>query len=123
MFGLLDIMDKAKHPGVEAYREEIKKICGDTYVARMEKIKPLLGDFSFEAEAFYGDKPDRFDIHLRELITNFEGDLINLDLIQAMSELRAAERAGNQVLLTELAKKCQALSIRKAEISRKRENH
>ncbi|MFA6432686.1 MAG: DNA primase [Candidatus Paceibacterota bacterium] len=123
MFGLLDLMEKAALPGAVAYREEIRKIADSTYEQRIEKIKPLMSDFSFEAEAFYGDKPERFDIHMRELITNFEGDLVNIELIQAMTELKAAERTGGeQALVAELAKKCQALSIRKADIGKKREN-
>jgi len=123
MFGLLDLMEKAALPGAVVYREEIRKIADSTYEQRIEKIKPLMSDFSFEAEAFYGDKPERFDIHMRELITNFEGDLVNIELIQAMTELKAAERTGGeQALVAELAKKCQALSIRKADIGKKREN-
>ena len=78
-----------------------------------------MGDFSFEAEAFYGEEPDRWNIHMKELIANFEADLLNEDLISAMNELRVAERAGDQAKVAELAKRCQVLSIRKAEISRR----
>ncbi|MGC9605144.1 MAG: DNA primase [Minisyncoccia bacterium] len=120
MFGLLDLMEKAQAAAAAAYRDRIMKAAGDSYAARLERIKPLLPDFSFEAEAFYGAEPERWDIHMDELIANFEEDLLNGGLIQAMNELRAAERAGDQERVAELARKCQDLSIRKAEVRKRK---
>jgi hypothetical protein len=113
-------MEKAQAAAAAAYRDRIMKAAGDSYAARLERIKPLLPDFSFEAEAFYGAEPERWDIHMDELIANFEEDLLNGGLIQAMNELRAAERAGDQERVAELARKCQDLSIRKAEVRKRK---
>jgi DNA primase len=120
MFGLLDLMEKAQAPAATAYRDRIVKTAGDSYAVRLERIKPQIGDFSFEAEAFYGAEPERWDIHMSELIANFEEDLLNAELIGAMNELRAAERAKDQARMAELAKKCQDLSIKKAEVRKQK---
>jgi hypothetical protein len=45
---------------------------------------------------------------------------MNEELMTTMQELRAAEKAGNVSLVGELAKKCQALSVRKAEVGKRR---
>ncbi len=118
MFGLLDLMEKGKLQAAADYRARVVKIAGDSYAERAERIKPLLADVSFEAEAIYGGEPDRWPIHMDELIANFGEDIVNAELIQTMGELRAAERAGDQARVAELAKKCQALSVRKAEVAK-----
>ena len=120
MFGLLELMNKAGHPGAKDFAEQIKKIAGDEYNEIAAKAKELASDIAFEAESFYASDPTRWDLHMRELIWNFEEDLINENIIMTMGELRAAEKAGNQALVGELAKKCQVLSIRKAEVTKNR---
>ena len=115
MFGLLDLMEKAANPAAAGYRERIMEIAADTYAERSERIQPFLADASFEAEAIYGGEPERWPLHMDELIANFETDMVNDELILTMNQLRAAERAGDQARVAELARKCQALSIRKAE--------
>ena len=120
MFGLLALLENANLPVATDYREQIKKIAGESYESRLARIQPLLPDLSFEAESLFGADPNRLSIHMKELISNFEEDLINLDLIKAMGELKMAEKAGDQVRVTELAKKCQVLSIRKAEVVKKK---
>ena len=123
MFGLLDLMEKGKSPVTAEYRERIIKIAGDSYAERVERIKPLLADASFEAETIYGGEPDRWPIHMDELISNFNEDMVNQELIATMGELRAAERAGDHARVAELAKKCQALSVRKAEVAKGKRGH
>lgn len=120
MFGLLSLIESSDIPNALQYRDMIKKIASDSYEARMKKIEPLMADLSFEAETFYGDDKKRWDIHIKELISNFEEDLINEDLMQTMARLRTAERAGDKVIVEEMAKKCQILSLRKAEVTKKR---
>jgi len=120
MFGLLDIMQRANHPGTADYVEQIRKISGDTFEARDRRAKELIADLSFEAEAFFGAEPAKWDIHMRDLITNFEEDLVSEELIRTMNELRLKEKAKDQAAVAELAKKCQILSIRKAEIAKLR---
>ncbi len=120
MFGLLSLMESSKIPLATDYREQIRKIAGPTYEERIQKIEPIMRDLSFEAEAFFGNDQKRSDIHMKELIMNFEEDLINADLITTMGELRLAEKAGNTLRVGELANKCQVLSMRKAEIGKRK---
>ena len=120
MFGLLDMMTKAAHPRASEYAAQIEKIAGDTYVVRKAHADALMGDLAFEAEAFFGTEPAGWDTHMKDLITNFEEDLVSEELIGTMNELRRRERDNDQVAVAELAKKCQILSIRKAEIARLR---
>lgn len=119
MFGLLELMEKANHPKAADYRIQVEKIAGDSYKARIERIKPLLSDISFEAESFFGTEPVRWDVHMADLIDNFEIDLINEELVSCMTALRSAEKAKDQTKVAEMAKKCQILSIRKADIAKK----
>ncbi len=120
MFGLLTLMESVNEGAAVQFREEIKKIADASYEERIRRIEPLLADLSFEAETFYGTEKDRWDVHMKELISNFEEDIINQDLILTMGELRKAESAGDNSKVAELAKKCQVLSIRKAEVGKKR---
>jgi hypothetical protein len=62
----------------------------------------------------YGNDTGKFDVHMKELILNFEVDLINEELVSAMGALKVAEKEGNSARVSELAKKCQDLSTRKA---------
>ncbi len=118
MFGLLQIMESLGLPEAKDYREKVKKIAGEGYDELVKKMAPVLNDITFEAESFYGDDKSRFDIHIKELIKNFELDTINYELIQTMAKLRNAEKEGNTSLVAEMAKKCQVLSIRKGEVGR-----
>jgi DNA primase len=120
MFGLLSLMEKSRSAQADGYREQIRKMAGPSYEARMTRINPVIDDLVFEAEAFFGNDDVRWDDSMKELIVNFEEDLMNEELMSAMQEIRIAERSGNVALVTELAKKCQALSIRKAEIGKNR---
>ncbi len=122
MFGLLAIMEKTAAPQAISYREQIQKIAGATYADRMARVEPLMSDMAFEAEAFFGDDQKEWDHHMEELVENFEEDVISEELISSMNELKQAEKAGNADLVAELAKKCQVLSMRKAEVAKKRRN-
>jgi DNA primase len=124
LFGLLALMAKEKTPErtakVEEYKELIRKAAGATYEARAERARAMVDDLLFEAEAFFGNDEKHWEKHMRELLANFEEDLMNEELMTTMQELRAAEKAGNVSLVGELAKKCQALSVRKAEVGKRR---
>ena len=120
MFGLLMLMEKESMPIAVDYREQIKKICGESYTERCARIDAVASDVLFEADAMFGVDTNRWAIHMKELIVNFETDLVNQDLINSMQELKTAEKAGDTARLAELAQKCQVLSIRKAEIGKKR---
>jgi DNA primase len=122
MFGLLHLMEKASSEKVKVadYRKQIKKMAGSTYDARATQAEAMISDLTFEAEAFFGNDEKHWDKHMKELLVNFEEDLMNEELMATMQELKAAERAANNELVSELAKKCQALSVRKAEIGKMR---
>jgi DNA primase len=120
MFGLLYHVEKIAPDEGKKYRAEIQKIAGDSYTSLMSQIEPLISDLTFEAEAIFGNEIKDWDRHMKELILNFEEDIINKELITSMSDLKLAEKAGDMTKVTELAKKCQVLSIRKAEVGKKK---
>ena len=120
MMGLLDLMEREHAPKAPEYRTTIEKIAGGAFVQMVERMKPAMADISFEAEALFGSEPERWGVHMADLIANFEDDLVAGDLIRAMTELRQAEKRGDQAAVAEMAQRCQALSIRKAEMARNR---
>ena len=122
MFGLLALIEKKQPDAAETYRTEIKKIAGASYAERVARIEPILSDLVFEAEAFFGNDEKNWDRHMKELIVNFEENSISDELLNSMNELRVAEKAGDMAKVSELAKKCQVLSMRKAEVGKKRRN-
>ena len=114
MLGLLSLLEKTDAPKAATYRASIAKIAQSSFDRMVERAQPLMGDISFEAEAFYGSEPERWLIHMDELVSNFEEDIVNKELVSTMNELRAAERAHDGPRVAELAQRCQALSVRKA---------
>ena len=125
LFGMLFVMEKEKgasekEKSIAEYRDQLKKIAGDTYAERVTRAESIKSDLMFEAEKYFGTDQSRWDFHMKELLLNFEEDVINAELFQAMNDLRQAEKAGDQARGQECAKKCQVLSIRKAEILKKR---
>ncbi len=121
MFGLLGLIEKSSKKDSE-YRKQIQKIVGSSYETLMTKIESLMSDITFEAEAFYGGDQKEWDRHMKELIMNFEEDVISQELVDSMNALKFAEKAGDHAKVAELAKKCQVLSMRKAEVGKKRRN-
>ncbi len=120
MLGLLDLMEKAGHPTVADISVRIKKIAGDSYEDMMSRAKQIENDLAFEAEAFFGADASKWDAHMSDLIANFEEDVVAQELIATMNELRRKERENDQAAVAELAKKCQILSVRKADLSKQR---
>ncbi|MEK7646430.1 MAG: DNA primase [Patescibacteria group bacterium] len=118
MFGLLGLMESAGVSG--DYRERIRTIAGATYDDRVARIQPLMSDVLFEAESFFGATQDRWGLHMQELLTNFEEDILSEQLMSAMQDLRTAEKAGDHARVAELATECQRLSLRKAEVLKKK---
>jgi DNA primase len=120
MFGLLNLMQSAGVTGTAEYVQQIQKIAGTSYDSRVARAQAVMSDLLFEAESFFGTSQERWGIHMKELLFNFEEDVLNEELISTMQELRMAEKAGDQARVAELATKCQVLSIRKAEILKQR---
>lgn len=118
LFGLIHLMEINKDSRTEDYKVRIKKICGDSYEERVKRLGPIIDDLSFEAESLYGDDNSKWIVHIKELLVNFEEDIINEELVVTMGRLRKAEKDGNAAVVAEMAKKCQVLSIRKGELRR-----
>ncbi|MEN9912908.1 MAG: primase, primase protein [Candidatus Parcubacteria bacterium] len=122
LFGLLALIEKKEAAEAEKYRIQIKKMADASYEVRLARIEPLLGDLAFEAEAFYGNDAADWKNHMKELLFNFEEDMVAEELILSMNELKAAEKAGDGARVAELAQKCQVLSMRKGEIAKRRKS-
>ena len=122
MFGLLGLMEAAKSPQTTEYRGQIQTIAGHSYDEYLKRTADGMSDILFEAEAFFGANPGLWDAHMKELVLNFEEDLINGELMDTMKALRAFEKNGEQQKMAEAAKKCQELSAKKADIGKKRKN-
>ncbi|MFA6404766.1 MAG: CHC2 zinc finger domain-containing protein [Candidatus Paceibacterota bacterium] len=120
LFGLLYLMKKEKSKKVDTFIEELKRLDQKSYDIRKARADSIASDLVFEAEAFFGNDEDLWEKNAKELLINFEEDLINIELIDTMQELKIAEARHNTKSVAELAKKCQALSIRKAEINKRR---
>lgn len=120
MFGLWSHLSKIEPESAKKYLADIQKIVGDSYGKLWAEVEPLMSDLAFEAEAIFGSDQKNWDRHMKELIINFEEDVISQELITSMNALRQAEKAGDMATVTELAKKCQVLSIRKAEVAKKK---
>jgi hypothetical protein len=133
LFGLLFLMEKEsvnnaqlpmKNEQIQEYRQQIKKMAGDSYEARAKSAEENRGDLMFEAESFFGTDAGKDGVNwikpMKELLSNFEEDILSDEIISAMHELKIAEKAGNQERVIELAKKCQALSIRKAQVGKRK---
>ncbi len=120
MFGLLILMEAAGVKSAPEFRERIRVASGLDYDMLIKKIEPLTSDISFEAEAVFGNDQVRWDLHMPELVLNFEEDLVSEQLVATMQELKSAEKAGDASRVGELAKMCQELSIKKAEIAKRR---
>lgn len=118
LFGLLHLMESFGLEEAKGYREKVKKIAGDSYKEKIERLNPIINDLSFEAESLYGDNKEKWNMHIKELLINFEEDLINEELIITMGKLRAAEKDGDTATVADMAKKCQVLSIRKGELKK-----
>ena len=132
LFGLLFLMEKESvnnaqlpmtNEQIQEYKQQIKKMAGDSYESRAKSAEENRGDLMFEAESFFGTDAGKDGVNwtkpMKELLSNFEEDILSDEIISAMHELKMAEKAGNQERVMELAKKCQALSIRKAQLNKK----
>jgi len=120
LFGLLYLMEKEGGEQAQKYLDQLKKMAGDSYSEREKRVQVMKGDLLFEAEEFFGSVRDNWSKQAEILLSNFEEDLVNEEIIKTMQELKIAEKDQNKDLLRDLVNKCQALSMRKAEIGKRR---
>jgi DNA primase len=104
---------------IEEYYNQIKKMAGDSYESRLTRATQNKSDLMFEAESFFGIDPAVWHTPMKELLSNFEEDILSDEIMTSMHELKLAEKIGDHTRVSELAQKCQALSIRKAEVGRR----
>jgi DNA primase len=116
LFGLLFLVETFDPIKAKEFRSQIEKVAGQSFAEKISKADSMKSDIAFEAEAFFGTDQTKFENHKKELLANFEEDLVGQELIQAMNKLREAEREGNNEVVAEMAKKCQILSMRKSHI-------
>jgi DNA primase len=120
LFGLLYLMEKENKEQAKKYLVQLKKIADNSFEERAQRAKTMVSDLLFEAEEFFGAVRDNWDKQAEILLSNFEEDLVNEEIIRTMQELKIVEKDQDKKLLGELVKKCQALSMRKAEIGKRR---
>lgn len=119
LFGMIFVMEAGSDPRAAQYREELMKISGTSFTERLTRATAMKSDLMFEAEEYFGNDKDKWDFHMKELAFNFEQNIVNEELLEAMQGLRNAEKAKDQAKAEEYAKKCQVLSIRKAEMMKR----
>lgn len=76
----------------------------------------VVKDYAFEAEINFGSNANEHTIE--ELFINLEVENINNRLSDNMSEIRKFEKVKDHEKVSELAKSCQILSIRKAQLAK-----
>ncbi|MCX6719225.1 MAG: toprim domain-containing protein, partial [Candidatus Taylorbacteria bacterium] len=89
IFGLLALMEKKIKEEAEKYRELMKNIAGDRYEEHVSRSAATMVDHIFEAEALYGEDEPSWHRHMKELLFNYEIDMINDELVKTMQELKA----------------------------------
>lgn len=120
LFGLLFLMEKDLAGEVDMFKESLRKITLETFEERSVRAQALRSDLMFEAENFFGTDPQKWKKNAAEMLVNFEEDLVSEELVLAMQELKSLEKSGMSDRLSDLIKKCQVLSLRKAEIGKRR---
>ena len=133
LFGLLAYLAHEKLLDVDGIYATVQQIAGDErYHNLIRRVELVKDELSLEAEIFFGTEKDirRHQKHIDELLLNFEEDIVREDFALAMAELSRHERKGDKTATTDitsspetsedLMKKCQALSLRLAEIAKKR---
>lgn len=118
LFGLLSIMQRDGYEKYDSYMKEVEKIAGDQFAVFSKRADEQKDELIFEAENYYGNKKNEWDNHMKELLLNFEEDLISVELLSAMQELKQLEKSGDTDKIAETLKKCQVLSIRKAQLKK-----
>lgn len=120
LFGLVFLLKEHDASAADDVLGNMKKIAETGWEEKSGEAEKNKSDLLFEAEAYFGSDKENWLKFSQELLNNFEADTLNERLIEAMQDLRNAEKAGDKQKAEELAKKCQALSIRKAEITRRK---
>ncbi|MEK7095482.1 MAG: DNA primase [Patescibacteria group bacterium] len=128
LFGLLLYLERNKISGfdVTGVYDSLHNIVGqDKYDHLVVQMKPFTDELLLEAEIVYGSKKDD-NAHLKkdldELLLNFEEDVIRQEFAETMAKLAFSEKNKDDKGAEDLIKKCQVLSIRISQLSKKKFN-
>lgn len=121
IFGLLYYTEKNPIQGIDVtiYKDSISRIVGDKYQTILNSVEGFKDELLLEAEVMFSDSKDLKN-NLDELMFNLEEDFIRQEFAESMAELSKAERNKDEAKSTELMKKCQTLSIRISELSKRK---
>lgn len=112
--------EKERQIDTDALRLSLISIAGDEYVAKaLREYSKEKDEVIFEAESYYSEKSDPSH-ELEELLLNFEEDILRELYVSMWHELEIAERAKDEKKSKELLNKCQDISQKLAELSKKR---
>lgn len=101
-------------------RIRLISIVGDKYAADLFKASELKNEeLVFQAESYY-ESGDALEKDIEELMSNFEEDILRERFVVTMNELQEAESSKDEKRGKELLEVCQGLSVRLAELSKKR---
>ncbi|MEK7184649.1 MAG: hypothetical protein AAB683_00740, partial [Patescibacteria group bacterium] len=124
LFGLFLFLEKQSDNTIDIsiHRDIVKKIAGDKYDDILQVLESHKDELLLEAEVNYGAGLDKKELleDLDELVINFEEDIVREEFAIAMAELAKAERVKDTETAHELIKKCQVLSLRISELSKKK---
>ncbi len=124
LFGLLSYLEKEPENNalIAGHREDMKRIAGSRFENMLSTLGPYKNELLLEAEVNYGLGADKKEVlkDLEELLINFEEDIIRQEFAIAMAELAKAEREKDSKNIEGLVKKCQTLSMRISELSKKK---
>jgi len=129
LFGLLLYLEKntVKDFEVENIKKNLETVVGIERFSDLIRHSDVSRDeLLLESEIFYGKVEDDKNWHnkikgdLDELLVNFEEDIIRQEFAEIMAKLALAEKDKDEAKAGEFIKKCQELSIRISQLSKRK---
>jgi DNA primase len=132
LFGLLAYLAREKTLDTDGFYAAIKTVAGDErYNNLIQATTPSLDELTLEAELFFASADDalegtekhkvRLQKIIDEMLLNFEEDILKEDFAATMGAIGRLEKTAKQSDAQVLMEKCNTLSQRLADISKKRE--
>jgi DNA primase len=124
LFGLLAYLAREKTLATDGIYAAIKTVAGDErYNNLIQGTQPSLDELTLEAELFFGQetKKEKMQKIVDEMLLNFEEDVLKEDFADTMATIGRLEKTAKQSDAQTLMEKCNMLSLRLADISKKRE--
>ncbi|TAL49247.1 DNA primase [Patescibacteria group bacterium] len=124
IIGIVFWQEGLAEPVVDTHeiRTALVGLAGEPHVKELfSALLPEKDTLIFEAEAYY-ENEIKLKREVDELFIHFEEDLLREQFVRAMNELERAEGAKNENQARELLSRCQSISVRLAELSKKKLN-